>query len=165
MIRIEDRDRCFNYRVAGVAIRDDSVLLHQAEGESFWTLPSGRPEFGETAEQTLRREMLEETGIEVEVVRLLWFVENLFDYANKRYHEISGFFLMTLPSQCEYIVEAGPFDGEEPEAQVKLTFRWFPRRQDVLVNLPLLPSFLQAAIQALTESVEHVVQQDNPVQS
>ncbi|MEK6301430.1 MAG: NUDIX hydrolase [Acidobacteriota bacterium] len=140
-----------------MAIHENSVLLHQAEGENFWTLPGGRAEFGETAEHTLKREMLEETGIEVEVVRLLWFVENFFDYADKHYHEISLFFLMRLPAECEYLAQPGPFEGEDKEGEVKLMFQWFPRQQDVLANLPLLPSFLQTAVQTLPESVQHVV--------
>ena len=78
MIRFEEGNNCFNYRVVGVAIHENSVLLHQGEGEDFWTFPGGRAEFGETAEQTLKREMQEEIGVEVEVVRLLWFVENFF---------------------------------------------------------------------------------------
>lgn len=59
MIRFEKGNTRFNYRVVGVAVHENSVLLHQAEGEVFWTFPGGRAEFGETAEETLRREMNE----------------------------------------------------------------------------------------------------------
>jgi ADP-ribose pyrophosphatase YjhB (NUDIX family) len=72
MIRLEEGDNCFNYRIVGVGVHENSVLLHQEEGEDFWALPGGRAEFGETAEQTLKREMREEIGAEIEVVRLLW---------------------------------------------------------------------------------------------
>lgn len=112
----------FNYRVVGVAVHENSVLLHKAEGDVFWTFPGGRAEFGETAEETLKREMREEIGAEVEVVRLLWFVENFFTYAGKRYHEIALYFLMRLPLTCEYLIRPGPFQYKEEEG-TKLIFQ------------------------------------------
>src|SRR5689334_20866446 len=97
MIRFDQGNYRFNYRVVGVAIHDGRVLLHQGEGESFWTLPGGRAELGESAEQTLQREMREELEIEIEIVRLLWVVENFFRFDQKNYHELSLYFLMRLP--------------------------------------------------------------------
>src|SRR5262245_16615293 len=111
IIRLENESNYFHYRVAGVAVHENSVLLHRYEGEDFWTFPGGRAEFGETAEQTLKREMREEIGAEVEVVRLLWFVENFFTYQDKRYHEIGLYFLMRFPTGSKYLVEPGPFQG------------------------------------------------------
>ncbi|HVG18511.1 MAG TPA: NUDIX hydrolase [Blastocatellia bacterium] len=158
MIRFDNGNNRFNYRVVGVAVHDNSVLLHRAEGDDFWTFPGGRAEFGEPAAQTLKREMREEIGVEVEVVRLLWFVENFFEYADMRYHEIALYFLMRLPATCKYVVQPGPFLGEEEGT--KLTFQWFPQQPEALSGLPLLPSFLQTAIQKLPESVQHVIHFD-----
>jgi ADP-ribose pyrophosphatase YjhB (NUDIX family) len=158
MIRFEEGNHCFNYRIVGVAVHENAVLLHQAEGEDFWTFPGGRAEFGESAEQTLKREMKEELDADVEVIRLLWFVENFFLYAGLRYHEIALYFLMRFPADSKYLVQPGPFYGLEDAA--KLTFRWFSRKPEVLSGLPLLPSFLQTALQELPDSVRHVVQRD-----
>lgn len=158
MIRFDQGNHCFNYRIVGVAVHDDAVLLHQAEGENFWTFPGGRAEMGETAEQTLIREMREELGIEVEVVRLLWFVENFFTYADQDYHEIALYFLMRFPATCQYLLQPDPFFGEE--GTLKLIFQWFPLQPDVLASLPLLPSFLPTALQKLPESVQHLVHRD-----
>jgi ADP-ribose pyrophosphatase YjhB (NUDIX family) len=97
VIRFDQGTRRFNYRVVGVAIHGDSVLLHRADHESFWTLPGGRAEHGETAEETIKREMLEELATTVDVVRLLWLVENFFEYGGLSYHEIAPYFLITLP--------------------------------------------------------------------
>ncbi len=68
----------FHYRVAGVATHDGRVLLHRSENDDFWSLPGGRTQHSESAAAALRREMREELGAEVTVVRLLWVVENFF---------------------------------------------------------------------------------------
>lgn len=159
MIRFEQGGACFNYRIAGVALRDDgAVLLHQGEGDEFWALPGGRAELCETAAATLRREMLEELGVAVEVERPLWFVESFFEYAGQSHHEIALYFLMRLPDGCKYL-ELDSFQDIE-ESGTRLTFRWFARQPETLRGLPLLPSFLQASLAELPATVQHVVHYD-----
>ena len=62
MIRLQAATGSFNYRIVGVAVRGDEVLLHRAVTDDFWALPGGRAELLEPAEATLRREMREELG-------------------------------------------------------------------------------------------------------
>jgi ADP-ribose pyrophosphatase YjhB (NUDIX family) len=153
MIRFDQGNHRFNYRVVGIALHNNQILLHQGAGENFWTLPGGRVEFGEEATQTLKREMQEELEIQIEVTRLLWVVENFFDYDNKNYHELSFYFLMRLPDTSKYLAQAGPYHCAE--AGSDLIFRWFPNRADVLSDLPVYPSFLQTELQQLPESTLH----------
>ncbi|HMM22044.1 MAG TPA: NUDIX domain-containing protein [Selenomonadales bacterium] len=50
----------------------DFLIMHKAEAEeAVWELPGGRMEYGETAEETLAREVLEETGLGVVPIRVL----------------------------------------------------------------------------------------------
>jgi len=79
--------RIFQMRIAGLGFRDGHVLVHRAVHETFWTFPGGRAEVGETSEETLKREMVEELGVEVKVGRLLWAVENFFHYEDRDWHE------------------------------------------------------------------------------
>jgi 8-oxo-dGTP pyrophosphatase MutT (NUDIX family) len=55
--------------------RDDHILLTRftepASGRSYWLIPSGGIEADETEEACVRREMREETGLEIQVLRLL----------------------------------------------------------------------------------------------
>jgi 8-oxo-dGTP pyrophosphatase MutT (NUDIX family) len=159
MISFDQENQRFNYRIVGVALHDNRVFLHRAESEEFWTFPGGRGELGETAEQTLIREMCEELGTEIEVVRLLWFVENFFAYDNHDYHEIALYFLMQFPTDSPYLRQPGPFYGNE--GTIKLIFQWFPQQVEALTSLPLLPEFLPAALQALPTSIQHIVHRNS----
>ncbi|HEY6400854.1 MAG TPA: hypothetical protein VI479_05570, partial [Blastocatellia bacterium] len=65
-------------------------------------------------------------------------------------------FLMRLPNGCELLSHPGPFRGDE--AGIPLIFQWFSRKHETLSELPLLPSFLQTALQDLPESIVRVIQ-------
>jgi ADP-ribose pyrophosphatase YjhB (NUDIX family) len=61
--------RMFNYRVAGVALRDERVLLQRDGPDHFWNLPGGPAEMGELSAETLRRAMHTALGLAVDVGR------------------------------------------------------------------------------------------------
>lgn len=61
-------------RACGAVIVDQQILMvrHSHDSRKFWTLPGGGINEGETAESTVVREILEETGLALSVVRLLF---------------------------------------------------------------------------------------------
>ncbi|HEY2916522.1 MAG TPA: NUDIX hydrolase [Candidatus Limnocylindrales bacterium] len=59
-----------------------------------WTLPKGTPEPGETIEETARREVTEETGLEVRIVERLPSIEYTFVQSGTRIHKTVHYFLM-----------------------------------------------------------------------
>lgn len=57
---------------SAVVVDDDGrILLARRRDNQLWTIPGGGMEPGETIAQTAVREVKEETGIDVEVVRLV----------------------------------------------------------------------------------------------
>lgn len=64
-------------RVAAVVVRGDRLLLvRQRKGENtYWLLPGGGLDYGESIEQCARREVHEETGLEIEVKKFLYMSE------------------------------------------------------------------------------------------
>lgn len=64
--------------VAGIVVRDDDrVLVIRREDNGHWEAPGGVLELDESFEDGVRREILEETGLEVAVQRLTGVYKNL----------------------------------------------------------------------------------------
>lgn len=56
-------------RVAAIIVQEDGILLvrHEKEGQSYWLLPGGGVDYGETAAEALVRELKEEAGLDIRV--------------------------------------------------------------------------------------------------
>ena len=69
-----NQDYIFNIRITGILIENNEILLvkQKLSDKRNWSLPGGRLERGETLSQGLIREMKEETGLDVELVRMLY---------------------------------------------------------------------------------------------
>lgn len=64
------------YKVAGIEIKNNDFLMVRKAGKDIWTNLGGKSEEGETSEQTLRREVLEELGCDVKIVQYIGEFEN-----------------------------------------------------------------------------------------
>ena len=88
-----------------VAIAAGGVVLRQGEhgqevallgrvNDGSWVLPKGTPGEGETLEETALREVREETGLDVRILRPLGTMEYWFAAGGERVHKLVTFFLM-----------------------------------------------------------------------
>lgn len=89
--------------VGALIIRDDRVLLVQRGKEplkGYWSLPGGVVEAGEALETAIRREVLEETNLDVEVVKVIEIFERITRDAERRaeYHYVLIDYLCTVKS-------------------------------------------------------------------
>ncbi|NOI80130.1 NUDIX domain-containing protein [Vibrio tubiashii] len=74
--------------VAVVIKRDSQILLGErigAHGAHTWATPGGHLEFGESIEECAEREVLEETGLQVNSVSKLGFTNDVFEQEDKHY--------------------------------------------------------------------------------
>ena len=140
----------FMYRVGGILIHDDRLLVEWNAAGDFCFVPGGRVEYGETAPAALRREAREELGESVRVARLLAAADNLFVLDGRRYQEISLYFSIELDATSRLNARDGVFEGTEPGNR----FEWIPVA--TLERARLMPPFLQGLVHDLPEAPVYI---------
>ena len=93
--------------VAAIVVKDGMVLLgkrRNAHGEGTWAFPGGHLEHGESIQACIRREVLEECGIEIVNLRKMAFTNDIFAEEAKHY--------VTLFVRADY--SAGQLSVREP---------------------------------------------------
>ena len=154
MATLTDRTVSRNTRYQAAILRGTEILLirhrEHADGSTYWVLPGGGIETGETEVECVRREVLEETNLEVRVEALLLdeppFVDNGGPYQRfKTYlcHPLTG--------------KAAP--GYEPELDASAVYAivevaWFSLADettwnDIVANDPIIAPTLRRIRTAL----------------
>ncbi len=78
-------DKRFTVRVRGIIMHEGKIfLVRHSPKVDFYVLPGGKIERGEGIEDCLRRELIEELGVEPQVGRLLYV--HMFETENKAQH-------------------------------------------------------------------------------
>ena len=93
---------------------------------------------------------------EIHVERLVWVVENFFEYDGKTYHELAFYFLMAFPDASHLYEQSEPFTGDEEG--IRLIFEWC--QLDELGGILLYPTFLRRKLNSIPEVTEHIIHTD-----
>ena len=105
---------------------NDQILV--AEGydpvkrQTFYRPLGGGIEFGETSEQTIHRELMEEIGVEVRDLNYLGTLENIFVFNGKPGHEIVQVYDGTLKESGLY--ELAVIVGREADVEESFQAVW-----------------------------------------
>lgn len=97
-----------------VVKKDDKYLVVHVQKWDITTLPGGGLEEGETREECVKREVLEETGVEVQVlcktvVLTEYFIDSIWKH---------NFFL------CDFVKDTGITNYTEEEKEIGLEHMW-----------------------------------------
>lgn len=139
----------FRYRAAAIITEGENVLLIKSKVGEYYYSVGGGVHIGETAEDAVKREVFEETGVQYEVDRLAFVHENFFveesDIECPNHHEVAFYYLMKPRGSA-----ALPLT--ETDTGEKLC--WLPI--DKLGEYTAYPEFLKDKL-PLKESVEHII--------
>lgn len=158
MIHFPMGKRLFNFRVAGIAIRDGHVLVCREDEDFYTLLPGGRIEFGEDSRTSLTREIAEELKGEGAVGRLLFTTEGFFSRDERQFHEVAIYYEITPPENLPFVTGETALVTEDEGH--KLHFDWVRIEGDGLDRFNLLPRWLRARLGDLPATPEHLVVHD-----
>lgn len=145
-------DGILNLRVGAIIMKGGKILMVGNDRSDYLYSVGGRIKMGETAEDAVVREVLEETGAQMEIDRLAFLHENYFygdapSNLGKLIYEISFFFYMKVPDDFAPICESFTDDGgNEHLTWVSLT-----------ENRRMYPEFFRTELEKPTETVKHFV--------
>lgn len=146
-ILFREEDFIFSYRVGGILIHNDKILLQRPKGDDY-AIIGGHISSLETSEETLKREYREELHAEIEVDNLMAVGEIFFEWGSKPCHQVCFYYKIRL-KESDSIPMDGVFQGydEWENERMDLDFCWVPLEElkNGLVVYPteLIPYILE----------------------
>ena len=126
---MEDPEPCTG---ALIVRKDGKMLISKSPKWTHpYTVPGGHVEIGESIAESLKREVMEEVGLEVKVTKLINVQDMLF---SQEFHKKKHFIFLNY--LCEYLSGTPVVDGEEmvsadwytPEEALKLDLNSFTKK-------------------------------------
>ena len=150
---IERDGKKFRYRSAAIIIEDGKMLLLENNRDPYLYTVGGAVELGETAEDAVRRECVEEIGVKYEPERLAVIQEEFYREPDRNgdlmdAHELGFFYVMHPRGTTDGVLERSKSDGFEERT------RWIPL--DELEGHEIIPPFLKDR-DAYSGSLSHLV--------
>lgn len=145
-------DGILNIRVGAIIMQDGKILMVGNDRADYLYSVGGRIQFGETAEEAIVREVLEETGVKMEIGRLGFVHENYFygdapSKQGKLVYEISLYFYMKVPR------DFAPVSQSFTEDDSREYLRWVSLDE----NRKVYPEFFRTELRNPTDVVKYFV--------
>lgn len=151
-------DHIFSYRVAGICIQEEKVLLQSLVGEPGYAFPGGHVAFGETNEETLVREFREEAELEIQVGPLQWVAEIFFPWDGTPCHQICLYYRVAFKDPEIPMTGSFPVQDHLDGRTLDLMFHWIPLEK--LDELLIYPDQARDHRMLLDEEVHHFVSRE-----
>ena len=143
-----------NVRAAGVVIHNNKILVHRNVNSDHYALLGGRVEIGEDSEKTLKREIKEELGKEIQIEEYISTIENFFEMKASNYHEIEFIYKIEFANEEDRKIEC---TLKNIEGKDYLQYEWLDL--DRIDEYPLMPKAIKNVLKQ-NEFPVHVINYD-----
>lgn len=138
-------------RAEAIIKNGNQVLVQCDNEESFYRLPGGSIEFGETAADAIEREFIEEFDLRVEIGGLGYVSEGIIECDGIKRHDC------TLLHWCSIYAQIGNYMQHKEHPEIKLTWR----THEQLKQKPLYPEGILNSLFEHDNSIIHLVVKDS----
>lgn len=120
-LTLDVEDYKLNIRVAGVIIHNNKVLAHKNINKDHYCIPGGRVEIGESSEKAIKREIKEELGKDIQIIKYISTIENFFEINGIKYHEIYFLYKIDFVNEEDRKIE---YTMKNKEGKEYLQYEW-----------------------------------------
>ena len=156
-VKIDSEEGKFKFRVCGILKVNDKYLTVKIQDNDFYCLPGGHVELGEDTDSAILREMQEELGYEVKIVKLVSIIQNFFKTKDNRvFHELGYYYIVEPKNLDEVNLNDYVISENDKGKIVRLEFKWFTLEQ--LQKARFLPEVLKNQLN--NSNLENIITRD-----
>lgn len=120
-LSIDIEDYKLNIRAGGLIIHNNKILAHKNINKDHYCIPGGRIELGENSETTIKREIQEELGKDIDILKYSSTIENFFYMNEKKYHELYFLYRVEFKNEEDKNIE---YTMHNMEGKDYLQYEW-----------------------------------------
>lgn len=130
-----------NIRAGAIIIHNNKLLAHKNKKENYYAIIGGRVKIGEDSESTIKREIKEELGKDIEIIEDIAIVENFFNHRNSRYHEILFIYKVEFTDENDKKIEN---TLKNIEGENDIQYEWLDLNK--IEEYPILPETIKTIL-------------------
>ena len=144
-VKIDAQEGKFKFRVCGILKVKNKYLTVKIQNNDFYCLPGGHVELGEDTDHAILREMEEELGYKVKIVKLVSIIQNFFKAKDGRvFHELGYYYIVEPENINDVNLNDYVITELDKGKLVRLEFKWLTL--DELQATRFLPEVLKAQL-------------------
>ena len=140
-LSIDIEDYKLNIRAGGLIIHNNKILAHKNINKDHYCIPGWRIELGENSETTIKREIQEELGKDIDILKYSSTIENFFYMNEKKYHELYFLYRVEFKNEEDKKIE---YTMHNIEGKDYLQYEWIEINK--IDEYPLLPRAVKGVL-------------------
>ena len=155
-VSFKNENECFKFRVTGIVMNGDSVLLDKNNIDNKYRLPGGRVNLNESSEDAIIRELEEEVGVKFNIDSFVGITEEFYiNYAGIKTHCINLYYRARFSNPDE--INKIEFDRLEDDHGISVQhgFKWV--KLSDLESINLVPEQIKKCIINNEKNIHYII--------